>query len=75
MIHIPSLHLHSECLNGEITCFNTYTPDKNGELTEEQVEQLKDELVQLFYFQYKHNEHLMIDIRHVHKNPTISKLI
>lgn len=63
----------SECLDGEVTCFEEYIPDMNDELTPEQVEQLKDELVQLFYYQYNHERHIRTDIRVIHRNPTMSK--
>ena len=71
MTRIP---IHSECLDGEITCFEDYIPNMSGSLNESQVKLLKDELIQLFYFEYKHNDLITVDIRHVHANPTISKL-
>lgn len=64
---------HSECLDGNVTCFEDYVPSTTGQLNKEQLLQLKDELVQLFYFQYNHEDHVLIDIRHIHQHPTTSK--
>lgn len=44
-----------------------------GEINSTQLKLLKDELIQLFHFQYSHNGHVLIDVRHIHQHPTLSE--
>lgn len=60
-------------MDGVTTCFEEYVPSSMGTINDTQIQLLKDELTQLFYFQFNHNEHVMIDIRHIHQHPTISE--
>ena len=57
----------SECLDGKVSCFEDYVPDNSGRLNASQLGLLKEEVMQVFYFQYNHNEHVLINIRHIHQ--------
>ena len=61
---------YSECLNGEVTCFEDYVPNVSGQLNSTQLAKLKTELILLFYFQENREEHILVDVRHIHRYPT-----
>ena len=64
---------NSECINGTHTCFVNYTVNDNGQLSNSSLENLKNQLIQVFNFQFNHKEHLQVDIRHINKYPTHGK--
>lgn len=59
-----------ECINGTHTCFVNHTVDDNGQLSNNSLDSLKEQLIQVFNFQFNHKEHLQVDIRHINKYPT-----
>lgn len=65
---------NSECLDGIVSCFEDYVPSgPDNHLNASQLEKLENELTQLFLFQYFHDDHVLIDIRHIHQHPITSK--
>lgn len=61
---------YSQCLNGNVTCFEDYVPETSGNLTSSQLQLLKSEILQAFNFQFNHDEHVLIDIRVIHQHPS-----
>ena len=71
--YCPFFFSNSECINGTHTCFVNYTVDENQHLSNSSLENLKNQLIQVFNFQFNHREHLQVDIRHINKYPTHGK--
>lgn len=63
----------SECLDGEVTCFEDFVPDVNGRLNTSQLSQLSGLLKQLFYFENNRKDSILYDIRKIHKMISQSK--
>ena len=55
----------SECLDGNVTCFEDYVPDVQGRLNMSQVNQLSELLKQLFFFEDNHQTSILVDIRNI----------
>lgn len=72
MLFFPLQH-NSECLDGNVTCFDNYVPDVEGRLNATQVNELRDLLLQLFFFEYNHQDSILVDIRKIHQYITDSK--
>ena len=53
-----------------MSCLEDYVPDSSGRLNASQLNLLREEIMQVFYFQYNHDEHVVINIRHIHQHPT-----
>lgn len=71
---LSTLFFHnSECLDGNVTCFEDYIPDVEGRLNATQVNELRDLLLQLFFFDYNHQDSVLVDITDIHQYITHSK--
>ena len=59
---------NSQCMNGTITCYESYIPDDKQELNSTQLSLFQDEILRIFYFQYTQQDRsIMVDIRHIHQ--------
>jgi Ca2+-binding EF-hand superfamily protein len=54
-----------ECLDGNVTCFEEFVPDVDGQLNSTQLDQLSDLLKQFFYFENNHKDSILYDIRDI----------
>ena len=64
----PSLSLscmYSECLDGNVTCFEDFVPNVEGELNATQLNQLSHLLKQFFYFENNHKDSILSNIRDI----------
>lgn len=62
--------LLSECLDGEVTCFDEFLPDMSGRLNESQLNQVSDWLKRFFYFQSNLRDAVIPDIRKIPITPS-----
>lgn len=62
-----------ECLDGEVTCYEDLVPNVDGELNATQLKLLKEIILQIYFFQFSQEEHVLIDIRHINQHPSESK--
>ena len=61
-------------MHGNVTCFEDFVPNIDGQLNATQIDDLKYLLLQLFLFEYTHQDSILVDIRVIHKYITKSKL-
>ena len=54
---------HSECLDGDVVCFEDFVPDMEGRLNSSQLDQLSDLLKLFFYFEDECTNSIVNDIR------------
>lgn len=59
----------SECVNGTIDCYVNITVDASDELSSDQLENLKKELISAFTYQSNHDNHDAFDIRLLQRHP------
>ena len=59
-----------ECLDGTVTCYEDLVPDVDGDLNTTQLKLLKEVILQVYFFQYSQDEHVLIDIRHINQHPS-----
>lgn len=63
----------SECLDGEVTCFDDFLPDfTSGRLNGSQLNQVSDWLKRFFYFQSNLRDAVIPDIRKIPITPSKS---
>lgn len=55
----------SECLDGNVTCFDDFVPSSEGHLNDSQLAQLSNLLKQFYYFENSHKESILPDIRKI----------
>lgn len=55
----------SECLDGEVICFEDFVPDVEGRLNSSQLNKLSDLLKQFFYFETDLRDSIIHDIRKI----------
>ena len=64
MFYVPLYGLfHSECLNGNVTCFEDFVPDVQGRLNDTQLSQFISLLQQFYYFENSQEHSYIMDIR------------
>ena len=56
-------------MNGTTDCYVNITVDASDELSSDQLENLKKELILAFTYQFNHRNHSVFDIRLLHKHP------
>lgn len=59
-----------ECLNGTHSCFVEFDVDSSGRLSNESLETLTTDLIQVFNFQYNNKDHERLDIKFIYMHPT-----
>lgn len=62
----------SECLDGEVTCFDDFLPDMSGRLNDSQLNLVSDWLKRFFYFQSNLRDAIIPDIRKIPVTPSKS---
>lgn len=63
----------SECLNGTHNCFVEFDVDSGGRLSNDSLEKLKRDLIQVFNFQYHNKDHEIFDIKFIYMHPIEGK--
>ena len=63
----------SECLNGTHNCFVEFDVDSSGQLSNDSLEKLKRDLIQVFNFQYHNKDHEIFDIKFIYMHPIEGK--